>query len=352
MKALTLPTARLRAARIASTLVAFALAATSCKGETASTAAPADPAAVTAAPAAAAPAAAEGSPEDCDAYAKSLCSMAGDQTGTCASINSVLKLLSPRACKAGLSDVEYSRSRIADSNKSCTELMTRLCKELGEETETCKMVRTKTPEFGAERCTKMLGDFDTVLGQLKQMEQSNKPLAPEALAAVTKAGAGEFGPADAKVTIVEFSDFQCPYCVRAAEATKKLKAKYGDKIRLIFRQYPLDFHKEAHLAAQAVLEARAQDKFWEMHDKLFENQKALGRADLETYAKDLGLDMAKFKAALDGGTHKATVDEDIKLGQSVGVQGTPTMLLNGAKVADPSNADAIGQQIEAALAAK
>ncbi len=313
-------------------------------------AAAADPAAAAAAAAAAPAAAGDGTVADCEAYTTSLCEVAGAETGTCESIKSVIKLLPPRACKAGMTDIAYSKELIAAATKQCDELMERLCKDLGEETESCKMVRTKTPSFGAERCAKMLGDYPQVLAQLKQMENANKPIAPETFAAVTAPGAGEFGPADSKVTIVEFSDFQCPYCVRAATATKALKAKYGSKIRLIFRQYPLDFHKNAHLAAQAALEGLAQGKFWEMHDAMFENQKALERADLEKYAEAAGLDMKKFKAALDNGTHKAAVDADMKLGGTVGVQGTPTMFLNGAKVADASNPDAIGAQIDALLA--
>jgi protein-disulfide isomerase len=287
---------------------------------------------------------------DCDAYAKTLCEVAGGPGATCESITTTLKILPPAACKAGMGDIEYSKTKLAEVGKVCNELMDRLCKDLGESTETCKMVRTKTPEFGAARCTKMLGEYDQVLGQLKQMEDANKPIAPEVFAQTLRAGAGEFGKADSKVVIVEFSDFQCPYCVRAADATKELKKKYADKIRLVFRQFPLSFHQNAHLAAQASLEALAQGKFWEMHDKMFANQKELERPALDKYAQEIGLDMKKFKAALDSGTHKAAVDADMELGQKVGVQGTPSMFINGEKVADPSNAAALGQKIDELLA--
>jgi protein-disulfide isomerase len=158
------------------------------------------------------------------------------------------------------------------------------------------------------------------------------------------------GPQNAKVTIVEFSDFQCPFCSRAAEATSKLKEKYGTKIRFVFRQFPLSFHQNAQLASEAALAANEQGKFWEYHDKLFANQNALERDKLEGYAKEVGLDVAKFKKALDSKTFAATVAEDLKLGEEAAVDGTPTMFLNGARIANPTDFDAISKQIDAALA--
>src|SRR5690606_31096550 len=125
------------------------------------------------------------------------------------------------------------------------------------------------------------------------------------------------GDADAKVTVVEFSDFQCPYCTRAAEVANKVKENYPKGVRFVFRQFPLSFHQDAHLAAQASLAAAAEGKFWEYHDLLFENQKSLGRESLEKYAEQLGLNMATFKKALDEGTYKDAVDKDIELGGKV-----------------------------------
>jgi protein-disulfide isomerase len=137
------------------------------------------------------------------------------------------------------------------------------------------------------------------------------------------------GPADALVTIVEFSDFQCPFCGRVNPTLSKLMKEYPGKIRVFFKHFPLAFHQDAPLASQAALAAGAQGKFWEMHDKLFENQQSLKRPDLERYAQDLGLDMGRFKEALDKGTYKARVDADTALGAQVGVSGTPAFFLNG-----------------------
>src|SRR3954452_11798353 len=124
------------------------------------------------------------------------------------------------------------------------------------------------------------------------------------------------GPASAKVTVVAFSDFQCPFCSRAVPTLKQIEADYKGKIRIAFKEMPLPFHDKAHLAAEAALAANEQGKFWEMHDKLFANQQALDRPNLDKYAQELGLNMAKFSAALDSGKFKDKVDQDAKEGAS------------------------------------
>lgn len=289
---------------------------------------------------------------DCEAYGKALCAMAGDTSATCTSIKEVLGLLTPAACKAGLTDTDYSKTRLAALTKVCDELIAKLCGDLGAETKTCAMVKEKTPQFGAEKCKQMMSDYPKIIAQLKQMEDANKPLSPEKIAKMNAPGGTEHGAKDAKVTVVEFSDFQCPYCSRAATAANAIKEKYGDKVRVIFRHFPLSFHKDAHLASQASMAANEQGKFWEFHDLLFANQKAMGRADLEKYAGQLKLDMGKFKKALDEGTYKAAVDADMELGKSVGVQGTPTMFINGSRAANAGDADALSKEIDPLLAAK
>jgi protein-disulfide isomerase len=140
------------------------------------------------------------------------------------------------------------------------------------------------------------------------------------------------GPATAKVNIVAFSDFQCPFCSRVIPTMEKLQKEYPNDVRLYFRHNPLPFHPDAPLASQAALEAEAQGKFWEMHDKLFANQQNIKRPDLERYATELGLDMGKFRTALDTSAHKNRIDADMKLAQQIGVQGTPNFFLNGRQV--------------------
>lgn len=286
----------------------------------------------------------------CSDYATKLCKEAGEESQTCSSIKSTTELLPAEACAVALTKIDESVKKLGDKRKKCDELMTRLCKDIGENTATCEMVTTQTKTFPPERCELMLEHYAEVLADLQRQEAKNKPLTPEVAAKIAEGDVPSFGPADAKVTIVEFSDFQCPFCSRAANVTNKVKEKYGDKVRFVFRQFPLSFHQQAHGAAQAALAAHAQGKFWQFHDKLFEHQNALERPALETYAKEVGLDLAKFKKALDDKAYAAQVDADLKLGEEVAVDGTPTMFLNGARVPNPTDFDALSKQIEAALA--
>ncbi|RYE85639.1 MAG: oxidoreductase [Myxococcales bacterium] len=213
------------------------------------------------------------------------------------------------------------------------------------------MVRDKTASFPADRCKDMLGHYEEVIGELRSVEKENSPL-PDDLARRQAAGdAPSFGPKDAKVTVVEYSDFECPFCSRAAEAVSKVKEKYGTRVRFVFRQFPLPMHRNADLAAQASLAAHAQGKFWPFHDQLFANQRELDRASLEKYAQKAGLDMAKFKKALDEHTYADTVKADMKLGSEANVSGTPSMFIGTKRVENATDADALSREIDQALAA-
>jgi protein-disulfide isomerase len=137
------------------------------------------------------------------------------------------------------------------------------------------------------------------------------------------------GAPDALVTIVEFSDFQCPFCSRVEATIKQVTDTYGKDVRVVFKQNPLPFHQNAAISAEASLAAGDQGKFWEMHDKLFGNQQALERDKLEGYAKDLGLNPAKFKTSLDSNKHKAQIDAEQKEARDLGAAGTPSFFING-----------------------
>jgi len=137
------------------------------------------------------------------------------------------------------------------------------------------------------------------------------------------------GPANAPVTIVEFSDFQCPFCSRLTPTIKEVEQKYGDKVRVVFRQFPLNFHEHAQKAAEASLCAQDQGKFWEMHDAMFSNQQALAVEQLKAKAAELGLNADKFNKCLDSGEKAAAIQADMKDGQAAGVSGTPAMFVNG-----------------------
>jgi protein-disulfide isomerase len=158
------------------------------------------------------------------------------------------------------------------------------------------------------------------------------PPAPEGKVDVKVGSAPAIGPASAPITVLAYSDFECPFCSKAVPVLKQLEQDYKGKIRIAFKHQPLPFHNNAHMAAQASLAAHEQGKFWQFHDKLFENQRALDRPSLEKYAQELGLNTAKFKAALDSGKFKDKVDQDSKEGTAVGASGTPTFFINGTKL--------------------
>lgn len=285
----------------------------------------------------------------CGQYAEKLCELLDPKSSTCNSVKTVAEIMPPAACEAGIKDLEFSKGKLSELRKVCDKLISKLCTDLGPETKTCEMVRSQTAMFTPERCEAMMKQYPAVIADLKKREEANKPLTPDKQQKIVEGAVAVFGPDDAKVTLVEFSDFQCPYCSRAAKATKELKGKYADKIRFVFRQFPLSFHQQAHLAAQAALAAAAQGKFWEYHDLLFENQKALSRSDLEKYATQVKLNMKEFKEALDKQTYKKAVDEDIKIGGEVAVRGTPTLFINGERASNPSDFKSIAKEIDAKL---
>ncbi|MEO5345338.1 MAG: DsbA family protein [Magnetococcus sp. YQC-9] len=140
------------------------------------------------------------------------------------------------------------------------------------------------------------------------------------------------GDIKAPVTIIEFSDFECPYCRRAQVTLKKVSEAYGDKIRMVFRHYPLPFHAKAPKASEAAQCAADQGKFWPMHDILFDDKTNLDPPELKKAAKTVGLDQAAFDKCLDSGKHAARVMADLSDGKKLGVTGTPTFFINGVRV--------------------
>ncbi|MEW6062831.1 MAG: DsbA family protein [Nanoarchaeota archaeon] len=152
-----------------------------------------------------------------------------------------------------------------------------------------------------------------------------------------------------KVTIVEFSDFQCPYCGRAELTLKQLKQDYGSKIEIIYKHFPLNFHQYAQKAAEASECARDQGRFWEYHDLLFGNQDALDLASLKKYAKDLGLDTGKFNSCLDNGGKASVVKNDFNEGIARGVDGTPTFFIGNEALVGAQPYSAFKQIIDKEL---
>lgn len=158
------------------------------------------------------------------------------------------------------------------------------------------------------------------------------------------------GPSEAPVTIVEFSDFQCPFCANAGPVLKQVLDAYRDQVRVVYRDFPIDaIHPQARKAAEAARCADEQGKFWEYHDKLFTNQQALGADGLKRYAEKLGLDTNAFAVCLDSAKFKAAVENDRRDAEKAGVSGTPTFFVNGQQFVGVPSLEAIRKVIEEEL---
>ena len=158
------------------------------------------------------------------------------------------------------------------------------------------------------------------------------------------------GPETAPVTLVEYGDYECPFCGAAHGVAKQLVQEFGDDLRFVFRHFPLtQIHPHAALAAEAAEAAGAQGGFWGMHDLLFENQDRLSPQDILVYARMLGLDLDRFMSDLRDHVHAPKVREDFMSGVRSGVNGTPTFFVNGVRHNGGWDLDSLGAAISAAL---
>ena len=239
-----------------------------------------------------------------------------------------LKALRAQGCSCGC-DMKVAECRVKDPNCSYSRglaSVTVAAIKAGK-SEAAAIAESKASKFGSRPAPKLLED----------------PVPIPTL------GAPATGPANAPITLVEFSDFQCPYCSKAvAQISATLKA-YPNDVRLIFKQYPLDSHPAAAISAAASLAAHAQGKFWPMHDVMFANRQKLSRQAILAWAKDIGLDMKRFTADLDSESIRKTVLRDQADGDKAGVEGTPTVFLNGQKYNGDLAPDAIKPVIDGEL---
>ena len=165
-------------------------------------------------------------------------------------------------------------------------------------------------------------------------------------------GSPALGPDTAPVTIVEFSDFQCPFCGRVGPTLKKVKEEYGDQVRIVFKHQPLDFHAKAPAAHAAAEAAHRQGKFWEMHDKIFADQKAMSPEKYVEYATELELDVDQFQKDVASADVKKKVDADKKEAAKLGSSGTPGFFINGLNLKGAKPFEAFKEVIDKELAAK
>ncbi len=157
------------------------------------------------------------------------------------------------------------------------------------------------------------------------------------------------GAADAAITLVQYGDYDCPYTIRAHAVVRGLRKRLGERMRFVFRAFPLTrIHQHAQAAAEAAEAAAQSGRFWEMHDRLLEARRKLAAGDLKRYAEAVGLDVARFERELAGHAHKAKVKEHLRSGLRSGVRGTPTYFINGVRHDGPHGFETLLAAIERA----
>lgn len=185
----------------------------------------------------------------------------------------------------------------------------------------------------------------------KSTQATGKIVTQEQMQYLVREDSPILGKTDAKVTVVEFGDFQCPACGALHPVLKAVKQQFTDKnVRFVFRQFPLPQHEHARLAASASLAANAQGKFWEYHDTLFEHQTNLNQEDLVTYAKNIGLDVEKFTKDMKAVEFANTVQRDATDGTALDVRSTPTIFINNTQYTDKYSVKDISAVIDSELA--
>ena len=181
------------------------------------------------------------------------------------------------------------------------------------------------------------------------MQESQEPPILSDPVKIPVSGAPEVGPASAPITLVEFSDFQCPYCSAAVGQLKEVLKMYPTQVKLIFKQFPLEMHPQADLAAAAAVAAQKQGKFWVLHDAMFAHPEDLSRKGILSLAQQNGLEMNRFENDIDSTVVRETVVRDVQDGNQAGVEGTPSVFINGQRYNGPITASALKVIIDGKL---
>jgi len=267
------------------------------------------------------------------------------------------KLIGAEAKKANLSVDEFINKKVVGKINISSGEYAKFVKEKGIPDEQLK----QHPEY-KERITQFLENQkkqEAVQKYLAKLTKSNpvevyftKPVMEKVVIEV--GNAPMLGKKDAKIQVVAFSDFQCPYCSKGADVMHQIEKKYGNKVALSFKHYPLPFHQQALPAAEISMCVNKEStaKFWKFHDLVFKNQDKMDTDHLLKLAKDAGADQAKVKECFDKGEFKDLVKADMEYGNKVGVRSTPTFFVNGQMVAGALPLEQFAEMIDEELAAK
>jgi len=235
------------------------------------------------------------------------------------------RLAEAEAKKKNLTVEELFKHEVDDKIKDLSDEQLRFVYEVAGLSEPFEAIKSKLQDsVRQQRMKKARAEFMQAMRERAEVVVMLAP--PRADFDTTEAA--RLGPAKAPVQLVEFADYECPYCIKAQPELKKLKDEFGDKVALVYMDYPLPMHANAQKAAEAARCARTQDKFWEYHDRLFA-AKSIDVASLKQLAGDLGLDTAKFNTCLDSSQSAAAVKKDADEAQKIGLQATPSFFMNG-----------------------
>jgi protein-disulfide isomerase len=238
-------------------------------------------------------------------------------------------LIDQAAKKAGLSKDAYLKKEVEDKATAPTPQEMQDFYNKNQARIRQPFDKIKAPLEQYMRRQKLNAARSELMAKLRKDADVKVMMAAPRVQVSTQASAGSSGPSNAPITIVEFSDYQCPFCQRAEESVQEVRKKYGDKVRLIYMDFPLPMHSNALGAAQAARCAGDQGKYWEFHDALFADQSKLDAAGLKATADKLKLDSKKFSECTGHGLHMDQVKASQQEGTQVGVDGTPTFIING-----------------------
>ncbi len=242
-----------------------------------------------------------------------------------------LKLMNENPCNCGCK-MHIAECRLRDSSCRRSLIFARTIvdalREGKSETEVARVLKAKTDTFVEAR----LPD-DT--GVVYNIDVTSSPVR---------------GPKNAPISIVEFSDFQCPYCAGVQETLDKVLKTFPKDVKLVFKQYPLNIHQYARQAALAALAAHSQGKFWELHDKMFQNFSAINEENIKKWAKEIGLSMPDFEKTMQSGKYEGVLQKDIADGAAAKVVGTPSIFVNGKRIHE-RNFEGFKKAIQEELAA-
>ena len=266
-------------------------------------------------------------------------------------------LVEAEAKKAGISDDEWIRAEVEKrvpepTDEAIQAFYDKQKGAMGEQLPPLEMVRPQVVAFLKRESSESA--VTGIIEGLKKTSQVEKKLPDVRSPPIDLKNAAHTyskGAKGSKVQVVEFADFQCPYCTRAADTMSELAKKYGDRVEFSYRHFPLrQIHPEAQRASEIAQCSGEQGKFWEVHDTLYANQSTLDEENAKRLAGEAGVDVAKLTECLSAGRGAAQVDADYNKGTEVGVEGTPSFFINGRRFEGNPNTPGLSEAIEEALA--